>query len=436
MNEHKKEFDVVVIGAGPAGLAAAYVLAKAGINVIVFEKGEYPGSKNVMGGVLYSNAMEKLVPEFYKEAKVERNIIEQNMWLLGDNSLTKIGHKNKTWVEKPNAFTVLRANFDRWFASKVEAAGALIIPKTKVEDFLRDGSGKIVGVRTTRPNGDVYAKAVIIAEGVNPILTMKAGLRDKDLKSNMAAIAVKELIEMPEEVINDRFNVTSDQGATIELLGSWSKGLFGLAFIYTNRKTVSVGCGVFIEDIKKSGMKPYELLESLKNHPAVKDLLGEEPKVMEYMAHLIPEGGYHAMPRFYDDNVLACGDAAMMVNSIHREGSNYALTSGRFAAETLIEAFDRGDFSKRTLKIYEEKLRESFIIKDLLKYKDLPRTLEKNPQLVQVYPDLVNDAFGKFLTVDGTSKWDLQKEIIDEVRRRRGIIPMVNDLFKLWKAVR
>lgn len=348
----KIEFDVVVVGAGSSGLSCAYVLAKNGLKVAVVEKGEYPGSKNVMGGVLYVHPLKEIMPDFLEKAAnskaLERNVIEQNLWLLGNEGVIKIGHRNVEWKENPNAFTVLRANFDRWFAQEVEKAGALIIPKTKVEDFLRNEKGEIAGVVTSRPKGEIHSKAVVIAEGVNPILTMKAGLRKEDLKPHMVAVAVKEVISVPEEVVNRVFGVEGNDGATIELLGSWSEGMFGMGFLYANRSSVSLGCGVLLEDLRKKKIKPYQLLENLKNHPVISDMLGEyRNNTMEYLAHLIPEGGYYAMPKVYGDRVLVCGDAAMLVNSIHREGSNHAITSGRLAAETLLEAFEKGDFSEK-----------------------------------------------------------------------------------------
>lgn len=437
----KIDFDVVVIGAGPAGLSAAYVLAKNGIKVAVVEKGEYPGSKNVMGGVLYLNPLKELIPDIEEKLKgsnaVERNVIEQNMWILGDTGVTKIGHRNAKWKDQPNAFTVLRANFDRWFAKEVESVGALIIPKTKVEDFIRDEKGEIIGVRTSRPKGDIYCKAVIIAEGVNPILTMKAGLRKEDLKPNMAAIAVKELISVPEDVVNKIFGVDSGQGSTIEILGSWSEGMFGMAFLYSNKSSISIGAGVLIEDIAERKIKPYQLLENLKNHPVISDMLGEfKNNTMEYMAHLIPEGGYYAMPKVYGNRVLVCGDSAMLVNSIHREGSNHAITSGRLAAETLIEAFNINDLSENTLKSYYEKLSQSFILKDLKKYKDLMPTMEKNRHFIEVYPKLLNDAATRFLQVDGTPKKEVEKQIIQMVLKERGICGITIDILRLLRAVR
>ena len=87
-------------------------------------------------------------------------------------------------------------------------------------------------------------------------------------------------------------------------------------------------------------------MEYVKTHPMIRPYIqGAEPQ--EYLAHLIPEGGYHSMPKVVGDGVLVVGDAAQLVNAIHREGSNMAMTSGRLAAETIVEAKERGDFSKR-----------------------------------------------------------------------------------------
>ncbi|HEY8342215.1 MAG TPA: FAD-dependent oxidoreductase, partial [Calditerricola sp.] len=81
-----EKFDVIVVGAGPAGTSCAYVLAKAGVNVLLIERGEYPGAKNVMGGVLYRKMMEDLIPGFYKEAPLERPVVEQRFMFLDKES--------------------------------------------------------------------------------------------------------------------------------------------------------------------------------------------------------------------------------------------------------------------------------------------------------------------------------------------------------------
>ena len=97
----KLKYDVIVVGAGPAGLSAAIVLAKAGVRVVVIERGRFPGSKNVMGGVFYSDCMKDIVDEFPDSAPVERHVIDQRIWILDHDSSVGFNHKNEIFNKKP-----------------------------------------------------------------------------------------------------------------------------------------------------------------------------------------------------------------------------------------------------------------------------------------------------------------------------------------------
>ncbi|MGI6187519.1 MAG: FAD-dependent oxidoreductase, partial [Brevibacillus sp.] len=170
-----EKFDAIVVGAGPAGTACAYTLAKAGVNVLLLERGEYPGSKNVMGGVLYRKMMEDIIPGFYKEAPVERPIVEQRFMMLDEQSALTFSYKGLEWAKEPyNNFTVLRAKFDQWFADKAVQQGALLVNETVVRECIVE-DGKVVGVRTDRPDGEVFADVVVLADGVNSLLAKSLG---------------------------------------------------------------------------------------------------------------------------------------------------------------------------------------------------------------------------------------------------------------------
>ncbi|AVX29663.1 MULTISPECIES: FAD-dependent oxidoreductase [unclassified Carboxydocella] len=428
-----EKFDVIVVGAGPAGLAAAYTCAKAGLKTIVFERGEYPGSKNVMGGVLYRQATEEIIPGFYKEAPLERPIVEQNYWFLTDKSGVKMGYRSEKFGEEPyNNFTVLRAKFDRWLAKQVEKAGALIINETVVEDLLYERD-RVVGVRTDRPEGDLRAEMVIICEGVNSLLTQKAGLRG-DIPPEHLAVAVKEIIYLPAEKIEDRFGLEKGQGAVIELIGDPTYGMMGTGFIYTNRESISIGVGALLSEVVQRKINPNELLEHMKQHPLVRPLIeGGESK--EYLAHLIPEGGYKAMPRLYAPGVLVAGDSAMLVNGIHREGSNLAMMSGKFAAQTAIDAISTGDFSNQMLARYQERLQNSFVLQDLQKYQNATGLFEENPQYFSQYPAMLNQVMHEFFTVDNVPKKEKQKKMLEIIRQHRSLRQVAGDMFKLWRVL-
>ncbi len=434
MSARGEKFDVIVVGAGPAGLAAAYTLATAGVNVAVIERGDFPGSKNVMGGVLYRQPTEEIFGEgFWKEAPLERHLVETQAWVLTEQAAFKAAHRHEAFAQPPyNAFTVLRAKFDKWAAQKVRAAGALIITETVVEDPILE-SERVVGVRTGRPDGDLYADVVIAADGVNSLLGQKAGMR-KEILPEQAALAVKEVIALPREVIQDRFQLTGDQGTTIELYGNASMGMLGTGFIYTNRDTLSVGVGALISDLVVRGITPNDMLEHLKAHPAIAPML-EGGETREFLAHLIPEGGLYGMPRLSMAGMLLVGDAAMLVNSMHREGSNLAMTSGKFAAQAVLRAKEWNDFSGPSLAYYDQLLKDSWIYRDLYKYRNMSRFFEHHPEFFTLYPELLNEAARDMLTVDGISKRTKQRRIFWEALRRRNPLRMALDMYGAWRSI-
>ncbi|MDD4885774.1 MAG: FAD-dependent monooxygenase [Thiomonas sp.] len=432
-----KTFDAIVVGAGPSGNACAYTLAKAGLSVLQIERGEYPGSKNVQGAILYSDALERIIPDFRDDAPLERHIIEQRMWVLDDASFIGTHFRSDDYNKPPhNRYTILRAQFDKWFSSKVREAGALLICETTVEELLLDGD-RVIGVRCDRLGGEVYADVVVLADGVNSTLARKAGFHG-EIKAKEVALAVKEILFLPEEVIQQRFNVKGEEGVVIELVGKVTEGMVGTAFLYTNKESLTIGIGCMLDGFKSNPNRttPYALLEKLKRHPSIAPLI-EGGEMKEYCAHLIPEGGFHAIPKVYGAGWMIVGDSGGFVNAAHREGSNLAMTTGRLAAETIIEASAAGwPMSEKTLKTYKDKLDASFVMKDLHKYRDMPEVLHTNPQFFTTYPALVNRAAQTMLTVDGADKKTKEREILKSFRGSRGVAGLLGDAFKLWRAFR
>lgn len=388
-----------------------------------------------MGGQIYSHSLAAIVPEFWKEAPLERPIVEKRIWFLTKDSKVSLSHKNPAFGAPPfNSFTVLRAKFDKWFVQKAVQKGAFYIPETLVEDVIREGKGKIIGVKTGRTQGELFAPVVVAADGVNSLLSKNASLHAEISPQNVA-LAVKEIIAMPKERIQDLFDLSGDQGLTIEIMGEITRGMVGVGFIYTNLTTVSVGLGCILSDWVNYKISPYDLIEEMKNHPVVKPLLSGG-KIREYLAHLIPEGGYNAIPPLYADGLLVVGDAAMMVNGLHQEGSNLAMTSGRLAAETIIEAHKSGDFSAGRLSRYKKLLEESYVMKDLKKYRNSYPYLEGNRQLFTIYPQIINDAATEIIRVDGVPKLVKQAKIISATFKKRNLWGLAKDAFSAWRAFR
>jgi len=431
----EEKFDAVVVGAGPASTAAAITMAKAGLQVALLERGQKPGSKNVMGGILYNHYLEEIVGDAWKEAPLERPIIEERRWMMTPEAYIGLDYKNLRNREHPHSFSVLRAKFDAWFGEQAEKAGAMVVPETVVERLIVKNN-RVVGVATGRGD-DLYCEVVVVCEGIG----LGAGLLEKTvingrplrrkLRANEVAMAAKEIMQLEPGLIEERFNCEPGEGCTIECFGDSTMGMSGFMFIYTNKDTLSVGGGALLSEFNATLRSPNDLLEHFKNHPSVKPLL-RGAETVEYLGHLIPEGGYRGIPKVYGPGYLVCGDAAMLSNPVHREGSNLAMESGRLAGETVIHAREAEDFSERRLAEYRGKLDHSWIMADMRKYDKAVPLLEHNPQMLTKYPQVGDRALDEFFRVDGTSKWDKQAKIL-KMLRKEGLVRMGWDSFKaLW----
>jgi len=433
----KIRFDAIVVGAGLAGSAAAMVMAREGLNVALIERGQKAGGKNYFGGAIYTHAIGEVLPDYMeRHPPFERPVTEAGFWFLSrDGGLTRMMVQGGRLANEPaDAYITSRAIFDVWWAEQAQQAGALLIPKTSVVDILWDG-GQVVGVKTDRPQGDIYAPVVIVCEGVNNLLTQKLGLIDHDLEPAHMALAFKQLIALPMDTINARFGLPDDQhGVAASVLGDVSLGLPGMGFVYTNKASLSVGLGVMLDAVAEYKLKPYEILQRYLQHPAIAPLV-KDGQLMEYGAHLIPEGGYRDMPKLYTNGAMVAGDAASMVNALHREGTNMAIVAGKLAAETALEAHQRGDFSGAALSPYEERLQERFILQDMKQYRNFSHFLETHPTFMDAYPSFVNDALGQFFSAYGLPKKNLFKNILGSLTSRRQLMQAVGDILSMGRAV-
>jgi electron transfer flavoprotein-quinone oxidoreductase len=433
----EERFDAIVVGAGMAGNAAAHTMASRGLKVLQLERGEYAGSKNVQGAIMYASMLEKIIPDFRDDAPLERHLVEQRFWMMDDRSHTGMHYRSDDFNEdRPNRYTIVRAQFDKWFSAKCREAGVTVLTETTVTDLIRDDSGKVLGVRTDRAGGIVFADVVVLAEGVNGLLGTRAGLRETP-KPKSVALAVKEMHFLPQEVIESRFALKGDEGCVVEMVGSFSRGMTGLGFLYTNRESISLGLGCLVSDYAESRESPHALLENFKAHPSIAPLIAGS-EVKEYAAHLIPEGGWREIPQLCGDGWVVVGDAAQFNNAVHREGSNLAMTSGRLAGEAIhrLKAA-RSAMTRADLALYEALLKDSFVMKDLKKYKDMPELLHTNSRSFFLsYPELVSQAMQTYLRVDGTPKLEKERKTVRSFVEKRSRLGLVADAVRLAMAWR
>lgn len=234
-------FDAIIVGAGLAGSVAALVLAREGAQVLVIERGNSAGAKNVTGGRLYAHSLEHIIPGFADSAPVERLITHEKLAFMTEKSAMTMDYCNGDETSpSQRSYSVLRSKFDAWLMEQAEEAGAQLITGIRVDNLVQR-DGKVVGVEA---DGDVIeAKTVILADGVNSILAEKLGMA-KRVKPTDVAVGVKELIELPKSVIEDRFQLQGNQGAACLFAGSPTDGLMGGGFLYTNENTLSLALAV------------------------------------------------------------------------------------------------------------------------------------------------------------------------------------------------
>lgn len=404
------DYDAIIVGAGLSGSTAAYLMAKAGLSVLIVERGGTAGSKNVTGGRLYGHSLEKIIPGFANEAPVERKVMRERITMMTNDSAFTVDFAADKFAYPASAsYTVLRAEFDAWLAGKAEEAGCDLVSPAVADDLLRDESGKIIGI--IAGEDELTADVVLLAEGVNGLLAQKAGFK-KELSPHQVAVGVKEIVELGEGVVNDRFNLVSGEGLAHMFAGSLSNNLVGGGFLYTNKESVSVGMVMTVAGLGKSDKRLPDLLEEFRNSNPVRPFL-EGGRLIEYSAHLVPEGGINMTPTLYADNILLLGDTAgFCLNFGYTvRGMDYAIASGECAAQTVIEAKGRGDYSAAVLSGYKARLKDSFVMKDLATHRHAPDFVEHTPNLFNKYPELIRNVMLEMFTVNGPSKLMAKKAL-------------------------
>lgn len=423
------KFDVIIAGAGLAGLGAAYTLAGSGLEVLVLERGDYPGAKNMTGGRLYLNPVRNLFPGLFENAPLERFITHEGISIMAkDRSLTLQYSGNELLDEPHQSYSILRSKFDRWLSERVEEKGVAVLSKIRVDDVIKD-DGRIVGVLAGAD--ELRADVVLACDGVLSIISEKAGLRSPEPPGNFA-LGVKEVIALDPEVINERFHLKGGEGAALLFVGEVTRGKFGGGFLYTNRESISLGIVVGIEEAAEDSL-PIDvpaLMDSFKERPEVATLI-KGGSTAEYSAHIIPEGGFKAIGNLWGNGILVAGDAARLALNIGFtvRGMEFALASGHFAAQTVIKAKQSGNFDALTLSIYKKLLEDSFVLRDLRNFQETPAVIG-NPRFFNHYPELIGAIMRDVYSVPAGPKEKLYQTI-----RRHLTLPELWALFMDMKGV-
>lgn len=425
----EERFDVIIVGGGLAGSSAAYALASAGVNVAVIERGEVCGSKNMTGGRLYGHSLKTLIPDFETRAPLERRVTKEKVSLMSGNAATTIEFDCGSLGGDAPSYTVNRGRFDRWLADEAEKAGATYVCGIRVDDLIvRKGRVRGIIAGEDRLESDV----VILADGANSLLAQKIGLA-KPTDPHKVAVGLKEVIGLSEKQLKDRFGAENGEGTAWLFAGDPTLGSIGGGFLYTNSDSVSLGIVATVADVEYSETSVVNMLDRFKENRIIAPLI-EGGELLEYSAHLVPEGGYDAMSKLYGDGVLVAGDAAGMVLNLGYmvRGMDLAIEAGRLAAQTVLYARRRGDYGARTLSAYQTALENSFVLQDMKLYRRAPKFME-NRRVFTRFPMMFEDIMKALFEIDGSSENIVKK--IAPVLGDAGVTALARDVVQIVSAL-
>lgn len=425
-----ERIDAVVVGGGLGGLTCAYCLAQAGVQVLILERGDHPGSKNVTGGRIYLRPLRPYLPELWDAAPLERAVTKEVITMMGEGSSCTVEFTSDRFLEGPaHSYTILRSRFDKWLGERVMEKGGFVVPQRRVTDLMRE-DGQIVGV--VSEGEEIPAQVVIAADGALSLMAEQAGLR-KPLSPHNAAVALKEVIKLAPEVIEERFGLAPGEGAARLFFGTITQGTFGGGFLYTNQETLSLGLVLGIESLLQgeTSAETHQIFEAFKGRKEIAHLI-QGGELVEYSAHLIPEGGNRSVPKPYGDGILVVGDAAGLALNmgITVRGMEFAMASGYMAAQTVKKAKEKGDFSAATLAHYQTLLKGSFVLQDMETFRNNLEVLE-NPRMATVYPQRLCKIMEEAFWIGDGPKERISSTVWKGVREGVFSLAALKDLWRL-----
>lgn len=424
------DFDIIVVGSGCAGSVAAYVAAKEGKSVLVIERGNYAGAKNMTGGRIYSHSLKDVFPNFEEEAPLERKISHERIALMSSDSSMTVDFTSQELLEEcKDSYSVLRGDFDQWLASKAEDAGAEYICGIAVEELIKDDSGRVIGVKAG--DDEITSQVVILCEGANPILSERC-LGNPRPEAHQMAVGIKQVYELTSEKIEDRFLLPEGEGAAMLFVGDCTHGNVGGGFMYTNKTSISIGLVATISTAADecNAYPVYQMMEDFLKHPAIAPMI-KGAKMVEHSGHMIPEGGYNMIPKYIFDGCVIAGETAGLCMNMGYQvrGMDFAVASGKMAALAAVQAIDSGDVSEAGLISYKSSMDDSFVIKDLQTFHKWPHVMEEWSSMFTDYPVMVKEVFNSMFCVDGKPQARLQKRLMPIIKKR-GIFKLAMEIKK------
>jgi electron-transferring-flavoprotein dehydrogenase len=433
--DERIEVGVLIVGAGPAGLACAIRLGQlledapavrerlGEVPVAVLEKGKQPGSHLLSGAVVNPRALRRLFKgrKRIDEMPFYGPVEAESVYFLTPRRGLRIPAP-PTMRNEGNVVASL-SRLGRWLAEQAEEGGAMILPETSAVTLLA-ADGRVRGVRTGdkgrgrdgqelgnfEPGADVVARVTVLAEGTQGHLTGVAlnrfGLAGEN--PQVWALGVKEVWKVARPL--DR--VIHTLGWPLRAAAKYRE--FGGSFIYPmGEDMVTLGMVVGL-DYRDAELSVHDLLQELKTHPLVRKLL-EGGERVAWGAKTIPEGGFLSLPkRLHAPGLLICGDGAGLVNVPALKGIHYAIESGSLAAEAAFAALQRGQTpgTPGALAVYDDALRQSFVWKDLQEVRNMRQAFGRGLLLGGALAGAMTATKGRFPPGDADTERDAEQELI------------------------
>jgi electron-transferring-flavoprotein dehydrogenase len=384
--------DVLIVGAGPAGLACALhlsnlikkqdtaggeassesgALALSAENIYVLEKGREIGAHQLSGAIMDPRGLAELVPDFEKSAPLDTPVTSEAVYFFTKESAWPFPVAPGPFKNRGNYLVSLN-KLTKWLGTLVEHAGANLFTQFAGAQLIYEAGG-IAGVITEdkgldktgtpkanyTPGYELRAKVTVLAEGSRGSLTKDLVARKKldNINPQLYAIGIKELWEVEPGRIEPG-SVSHTFGWPVDSATYGGGWIYGLP---DNRVSVGLVIGL---DYADPQFDPHEAFQRWKTHPFLRRIV-EGGKLLRYGAKTIPEGGWYSMPRTYVDGALIIGDSAGFLDSQRLKGIHLAIKSGMLAAETVFEALVAGDCSSKQLARFAGKVEQSWVKKDL-----------------------------------------------------------------------